>query len=72
VREALARRTREYNEQLDALDALVAQGRAYVFYAEEQAVESGERNVAKLTANYERGYAQAKCELPAISKFLGR
>lgn len=70
VKQALATRARRYNEQLDNLARLEAEGRAYVFYAEEQEVESGERDVAVLEANYSRGYAQAQRELEAWNSFL--
>lgn len=71
VREALATRAQRYNEQLDYLDQLEREGRAYVFYSEGQEVESGERSVQKLIENHERGYAQAQRELEPIATFLG-
>ncbi len=72
VREALHRRPREYNRQLDLLDKLEKEGRAYVFYADEQMVDSGERNLEKLRDNYRKGYAQAQRELPGWAKFLNK
>lgn len=72
VRKALATRARRYNEQLDNLEKLEAEGRAYVFYAEGQQVESGERDVTVLQANYERGYAQAQKEKEAWAHFLNK
>lgn len=71
VKQALITRAERYNEQLDDLEKLEAEGRAYVFYAEGQEVESGERNVEILEANYDRGYAQAQRELDSWAKFLG-
>lgn len=72
VKQALVTRAERYNEQLDTLERLEAEGRAYVFYAEGQEVESGERDVPTLEANYARGYAQAQRELEALTSFLGR
>ena len=71
VKQALMTRALRYNEQLDELAYLEAQGQAKVFYAEEQKVESGERNVAILRENYDRGYAQAQRELESLTSFLG-
>lgn len=70
IRKALATRAERYNKQLDLLRELEAEGRAYVFYAEGQGVESGERDVAQLQVNYERGYSQAQRELDSWAQFL--
>lgn len=70
VQEALKTRAHRYNEQLDRLHDLEAEGRAFVFYAEGQQVESGERNVPTLEANYARGYAQAQREFDRLAAFL--
>jgi len=60
-----------YNAVLDHLEDLEREGRAYVFHAEDMGVESGERDLAKLQMNYERGYAQAQRELDRWAAFLG-
>lgn len=70
VQDALKTRARRYNEQLDRLLDLEASGRAFVFYAEGQQVESGERNVEILEANYARGYEQAQQGLEGLTAFL--
>lgn len=71
VRQALATRAVRYNKELDRLEQLEREGRAYVFYAEGQQVKSDERDVSALTQNFERGYAQAQHERDALVRFLG-
>ena len=61
-----------YNAELDRLARLEAEGRAYVFYANDQGVANTERDRARLQANFRRGRAQAQTELPAWERFLGR
>ena len=48
-----------YDAELDRLDRLEAEGRAYVFYANDQGVKNTERDAEKLARNYERGRMQA-------------
>lgn len=68
---ALDSRWQRYNVIADEIDRLAADGAAYVFYADEMAVSSGETDFAKLQNSYDTGYAQAQEELPAMKKFLG-
>ncbi len=68
---ALENRWWKYNHMCDEIERLEAAGDAYVFYAQDMAVSSGETNIDKLQANYDAGYAQAMRELPAIKEFLG-
>lgn len=70
VQDAIKTRAKRYNEQLNRLLDLEAQGRAFVFYSEGQQVESDERDIAVLHANYQRGYEQARRELDALTRFL--
>ena len=70
MRAALDSWSRRYNAELDRLERLEAEGRAYVFYAEDQGVENTERDVAKLTENFHRGRRQAQTELGAWRCFL--
>ena len=72
MRAALDTWARRYNAELDLLDLLEAEGRAYVFYANDQGVANTERDEAKLTANFQRGRRQAQAELDAWKQFLGR
>lgn len=71
VTDALKSRPERYNAMCDEIEQLEAAGNAYVFYAEDMAVSSGETDIAKLAASYDAGYAQAMRELPAIKEFLG-
>ena len=68
---ALESRWWKYNNMCDEIERLEATGDAYVFYARDMAVSSGETDIAKLQASYDTGYAQAMHELPAIREFLG-
>lgn len=63
---------RRYNAELDRLDRLVAEGRAYAFFADGMGVGNTERDQAKLAANYARGREQAQREFAAWERFLGR
>lgn len=71
VREALLSRNRRYNEELERLEALAAEGRALIVYADEMAVTSSTTDVGRLRESYARGYAQAQRELPAWREWLG-
>lgn len=71
VTDALKIRPERYNAMCDEIERLEAAGNAYVFYAEDMAVSSGETDIAKLQASYDAGRAQAMRELPAIREFLG-
>lgn len=70
MRHALDTWAVRYNAELDKLEALEAQGRAYVFYATDQSVSNSERSVARLKENYQKGYAQALSELDAWRAFI--
>lgn len=72
MRAALDTWSRRYNEELDRLDRLEAEGRAYVFYANDQGVRNTERDETKLVKNFERGRTQALSELGAWERFLAR
>ena len=71
VRKALATRTQRYNEQCDEIERLEREGKAWVFYAQRQGVESGTTDLQQLAANYVAGYAQAMHDLPSLKEFLG-
>ncbi|WP_350454306.1 patatin-like phospholipase family protein [Slackia heliotrinireducens] len=71
VCEALNTRKERYNAFCDQIEQLEAEGSAFVFYAENQACESGDSDMAKLEANYQEGYKQAYRDLPALKEFLG-
>lgn len=71
VREALLTRHIRYNAALDELEAMAAQGRAYIFYAERMAVSNSTTDYDALVASYTDGYAQAQRELPQWLEWLG-
>ncbi|MEE8722516.1 MAG: patatin family protein [Eggerthellaceae bacterium] len=60
-----------YNALCDEVDELERCGRACVFYADDVSASSLTTNLARLQANYQRGYLQAQRELPQWRKFLG-
>ncbi|WP_080802822.1 patatin-like phospholipase family protein [Arabiibacter massiliensis] len=72
LRAALDTWAQRYNAELDRLARLEAEGRAYVFYANDQGVANTERDERKLKANFQRGRAQAQKELPTWERFLSR
>ncbi len=71
VAEAILTRWQRYNATLDELERLEAQGRAYVFRPERMTVSNSEKDVPRLRASFDAGYAQAQRELPAMRDFLG-
>lgn len=71
VVKALNDRWWKYNRICDEIEQLEREGKAYVFYARDMAVSSGETDYDKLVASYEAGYAQAMEELPRMKEFLG-
>lgn len=72
MRAALDTWNRRYDDELDRLDRLEAEGRAYVFYANDQSVRNTERDEEKLAKNFQRGREQAQSELRAWERFLTR
>ncbi|WP_270299403.1 DUF6363 domain-containing protein [Eggerthella sinensis] len=72
MRAALNTWSQRYDNELDRLDQLEAEGRAYVFYANDQGVRNTERDERKLALNYERGRQQARSERGAWERFLAR
>lgn len=71
VREALLSRNERYNAELDRLEELERQGKAFVVYAEDMKVENSTTDLTALRASYFDGYAQAQRELPAWLEWLG-
>lgn len=60
-----------YNEMCDLCEQLEEEGRAYVFYAENQLCENSTTDLNTLVDNYQNGVAQADRDWPAIKSFLG-
>ncbi len=71
VREALLTRHERYNADLDQLERMAAEGRAYIFYANKMAVENSTTDHAALVKSYDDGWAQVQSELPRIREWLG-
>lgn len=71
VIDALLRRHIVYNQTLDELYALEAEGKAFLVFPDVMPVTSRERNYDKLTNSYKAGYAQGKRDLPLWKDFLG-
>lgn len=70
VREALLTRNQRYNEACDALEELEREGRAYIVYAEDMAVENSTTDLHALRASYFDGYAQAQREIASWRDWL--
>ncbi|ERT57966.1 putative patatin/cPLA2 family phospholipase [Peptoniphilus koenoeneniae] len=71
VANAMITRYKRYNRDLDRLEKLKEEGKAYIVYAKNQAVESTETNLFKLQDNYEQGYFQGLNEYRDWLAFLG-
>lgn len=71
VVDGLMTRYKRYNEDLDLLEKLKDEGKAYIVYAKNQSVENTETNLHKLQNNYEEGYFQGLREYKEYLDFLG-
>lgn len=71
VRRALLTRNERYNAELDRLEELAAQGRAYIVYADKMAVSNSTTDHDALARSYADGYAQAQADLPRWREWLG-
>ncbi len=70
VRQALLTRNERYNAELDKLERLAEEGRAYIVYADKMSVENSTTDIERLRASYFDGYAQAQAELPKWIEWL--
>lgn len=70
VAENTIERWRHYNQLLDRIDALEAEGRAFVFAPERMDITNRETDFATLQATYERGYNQANREHERLTRWL--
>ncbi len=70
MRQALLTRNERYNAELDKLERLAEEGRAYIVYADKMAVENSTTDIERLRASYFDGYAQAQAELPKWIEWL--
>ena len=70
IADALIARPAIYNAAKDRLVELERQGKAQLFFPEDMQVASTERNVHKLSANYQAGKAQTYTEWPRWKEFL--
>ncbi len=71
VKEAVLTRHDRYNAALDRLEQMAAEGRAYIFYSQNMAVENSTTDHAALVKSYDDGWAQVQAELPRIREWLG-
>lgn len=71
MRRALAAWGSGYNAMCDATDRLVAEGRAYVVYAEDMTAENSTKDQNILEKNYAMGTAQAHRDISEWKRFLG-
>lgn len=70
VAENTINRWSHYNELLDRIDVLEAEGRAFVFAPEHMDITNRETDFDKLQATYECGYAHAQREYDRLAKWL--
>lgn len=71
VREALLTRNERYNTELDKLEKLAEEGKAYIVYADKMAVSNDTTDLKRLRASYFDGYSQAQKEFPDWMEWLG-
>ncbi|NLI04354.1 MAG: patatin family protein [Actinomycetaceae bacterium] len=71
VADAMLSRPDRYNALRERIFELEKAGKAYVFWADDMQVDTGERDEARLAFNYSLGEAQFKRDLPGLKKFLG-
>ena len=71
VREALLTRNERYNAELEKLEHLAKEGKAYIVYADKMAVSNNTTDLKKLRASYFDGYNQAQHEFPQWLEWLG-
>ncbi|KGX91582.1 serine protease [Pontibacillus halophilus JSM 076056 = DSM 19796] len=68
---ALATRHKRYNETIERLEQLEAEGKLFIIQPQQPLkVSRIERNTAKLHALYEQGYEEAKHQQEALKQFL--
>ena len=70
VKEALLTRNKRYNAELEKLEALAEEGKAYIVYAEKMAVSNSTTDLERLRASYFDGYNQYQDQLPEILEWL--
>lgn len=71
IADGLIARPANYNRTLEELLELEKQGRAYLIFPESMPIKNSERDLTKLGAMFDAGYAQVRREAPAIREFLG-
>ena len=70
VKEALLTRNKRYNAELEKLEALAEEGKAYIVYADKMAVSNSTTDLERLRASYFDGYNQYQDQLPEILEWL--
>ena len=67
----LLARPDNYNASLDELLQLEAEGRAFLIFPDAMPIKNSERDVSKLRAVFDAGYAQMNRQIPQLRDFLG-
>lgn len=70
VKEALLTRNERYNAELEKLEALAEEGKAFIVYADKMAVSNSTTDLERLRASYFDGYNQYQDQLPEILEWL--
>lgn len=70
VAEAMLNRYKLYNETLEELEQLEAEGKAYLVYPEAMKVSNMEKDYQKLKESYQLGYEQGKRDVHQWKAFL--
>ena len=69
--QALRTRNDRYNAELDRLEQMAREGRAYIVYADGMAVSSSTCDVGQLRASYADAYARYQADVPQWFSWLG-
>ena len=70
MKEALLTRNKRYNAELEKLEALAEEGKAYIVYADKMAVSNSTTDLERLRASYFDGCNQYQDQLPEILEWL--
>ena len=70
MKEALLTRNKRYNAELEKLEALAEEGKAYIVYADKMAVSNSTTDLERLRASYFDGDNQYQDQLPEILEWL--
>lgn len=69
--DALRTRNERYNAEIERLEQMEREGRAFIVYADRMAVKSSTHDADALQRSYEEGYRLSQLTLPSLLAWLG-